>query len=104
MQGILKSNHERLCDCLQEVKGKESAESKLGELEEHIKSLFVSYQEKMKELKRLILAYEEKEKTIKNEIKRIKKNNSLQYSKKINSLEISKKSGFQSSLIFYNKE
>jgi len=90
MQGILKSNHERLCECLQDVKGKESPEGKLSELEEHIKSLFVSYQEKMKELKRLVLAYEEKQKTIKNEIKRIKKNNSLQNTKKTNSFAISK--------------
>jgi hypothetical protein len=90
MQGILKSNHERLCECLQEVKDMEPAESRLVELEEHIKSLFLSYQEKMKELKRLVLAYEEKQKTIKNEIKRIKKHNSLQESKKTNSFAMSK--------------
>jgi len=90
MQGILKSNHERLCECLQDVKGKEPVEGKLNELEEHIKSLFISYQEKMKDLKRLVIAYEEKQKTIKNEIKRIKKNNSLQDLKKSNSFAMRK--------------
>jgi hypothetical protein len=90
MQGILKSNHERLCECLQDVKNIEPSESKLVELEEHIKSLFLSYQEKMKELKRLVLVYEEKQKTIKNEIKRIKKHNNLQELKKTNSFAMSK--------------
>jgi predicted nuclease with TOPRIM domain len=91
MQGILKSNHERLCECLQDVKNIEPAGSKLLELEEHLKSLFSSYQEKMRELKRLVLAYEEKQKTIKNEIKRIKKSSSsLQDSKKTNSFAMSK--------------
>jgi hypothetical protein len=90
MQGILKSNHERLCECLQDLKGKEPVEGNLNELEEHIKSLFVSYQEKMKDLKRLVIAYEEKQKKIKNEIKRIKKNNSLQELKKSNSFVLNK--------------
>jgi hypothetical protein len=90
MQGILKSNHERLCECLQDVKGKQTGEGKLNELEEHIESLFVSYQEKMKELKRLVLAYEEKQKTIKNEIKRIKKQSNLTELKKTGSFALGK--------------
>lgn len=74
MQGILKSNHQRLCDCLQDVKVMQpSADHKLNELEDELCSVFTSYQEKMRELKRLIITYEEKQRSIKNEIKRIRK-------------------------------
>jgi hypothetical protein len=74
MQGILKSNHQRLCDCLHDVKIMQPvADHKLNELEEELHAVFKSYEEKMRELKRLIIAYEEKEKSIKNEIKRIRK-------------------------------
>jgi hypothetical protein len=92
MQGILKSNHERLCECLQDVKETEpAAGNRLRELEEEIKAVFLSYQEKMKELKRLVLVYEEKQKTIRNEIKRIRKHNTnIPDSKKISSFALGK--------------
>ncbi len=74
MQGILKSNHQRLCDCLQDVKVIQPAPGhKLNELEHELCSVFTSYQEKMRELKELINIYEEKQRSIKNEIKKIKK-------------------------------
>jgi uncharacterized protein YukE len=90
MQGILKSNHERLCNCLQEAKQMHNGEMGLQEHEDQLKSLFSGYQEKMREIKRLILAYEEKEKTIRNEIKKIKKQNNLAESKKTSSFALGK--------------
>ncbi len=74
MQGILKSSHQRLCDCLKEFKEMESIpDHKLDEMEEELCALFSSYQKKMMELKQLIKVYEEKEKLIKYEIRRLKK-------------------------------
>lgn len=74
MQGILKSNHQKLCDCVQDIKGMQLVkEHKLYELEEEWQSVFMRYQEKMNELKQLIFIYEEKQRLIRNEIKRIKK-------------------------------
>ena len=92
MQGILKSNHQRLCEGLQDVKQLQpTSGGRLRELEDEIQAVFLCYQEKMKELKRLILTYGEKEKTIKNEIKRIRKqHNNIQDSKKINSFALGK--------------
>jgi predicted nuclease with TOPRIM domain len=92
MQGILKSNHERFCECLDDLKKTESAEeSKLTEMEEELKAVFLRYQEKMKELKRLVLIYEEKQKYIRNEIKRIRKrSNNLINSKKIKNFNLGK--------------
>jgi len=91
MQGILKSNHQKLCECLQDVKETEpAANSRLRELEVEIQAVFLSYQDKMKELKRLVLVYEEKQKIIKNEIKRIKKHSNLPDSKKAGSFALDK--------------
>lgn len=92
MQGILKSNHQKLCDCLQDVKAMEPIpDSRLTEMENEIKTVFLHYQEKMKELKRLIFVYEEKQKTIKNEIKRIRKRyNNPADPKNINRFELGK--------------
>jgi hypothetical protein len=91
MQGILKSNHQKLCECLQDTKDMEPAGGRLDELEEEIKSLFLDYQEKMKELKRLVFVYEEKQKAIKNEIKRVRKlSNNLTDSKKVSSFALGK--------------
>jgi hypothetical protein len=74
MQGILKSNHQKLCNCLQDIKVIHPVtEPKLTELEEELSSVFKSYQQKMDDLKKLILIYGEKEKSIKNEIKKIRK-------------------------------
>lgn len=85
MQGILKSNHQRLCEGLQDVKELQpAAAGRLRELEDEIEAVFLCYQERIKELKRLILTYDEKQKIIRNEIKRVRKNNnsSLQTQKK----------------------
>ncbi len=91
MQGILKSNHQKLCECLQDVKEMGPvADSNLSELEKELQAVFLSYQEKMKELKRLVIIYEEKQKTIKNEIKKVKKHNSLLDSKKVSSFALGK--------------
>jgi hypothetical protein len=89
MQGILKSNHQRLCDCLQEIKEMQTVpDHRLNELEDDLCSVFLSYQQKMNELKHLILRYEEKQKSIKNEIKRIRKYKMV-IPKKINYLVLS---------------
>lgn len=94
MQGILKSNHQKLCEYLQDVKEMEPVtDSNLSELEKEFQAVFFSYQEKMKELKRLVIIYEEKQKTIKNEIKKVRKHNSLQASKKVSSLAPGKVTG-----------
>lgn len=91
MQGILKSNHQKLCECLQDVKEMGTvADSNLSELEKDLQSVFLSYQEKMKELKRLVIIYDEKQKTIKNEIKRVRKNYNLQDSKKVRNFALGK--------------
>lgn len=90
MQGILKSNHQRLCNSLQEVKEMHTYESRLGEHEKQLNLIFVSYQEKMKELKKLILAYDEEEKIIRNELKRIKKTGAVSQPKKISGLILGK--------------
>jgi len=90
MQGILKSNHQRLRDCLQDVKVMDPAlGQKLNELEEELCAVFKSYQENMKELKRLIVVYDEKQRSIRHEIKRIKKFSML-VSKKIEKRVLSK--------------
>lgn len=74
MQGILKSNHQRLCDCLQDVKIMQpDPDHKLNVLEDELHATFKNYQQKMNELKRIIDIYDEKQKSIKNEIKKIKK-------------------------------
>ncbi len=74
MQGILKSSHQRLCDCLEEFNRIGSQpDHKLNELEAEICSIFLTYQKKMIELKQLIRDYEEKEKLIRHQIKRLKK-------------------------------
>jgi len=74
MQGILKSNHQRLCDCLHDIKIEQSVpDHKLNELENELCAVFISYLQKMNEIKQLIHIYEEKEKTVKNEIKKIRK-------------------------------
>lgn len=94
MQGILKSNHQKLCECLQDVKEMEPvADSNLNKLETELQAVFLSYQEKMKELKRLVIIYDEKQKTIRNEIKRVRKQNSLLDSKKENSFAMGKMVG-----------
>lgn len=74
MQGILKSNHQRLCDFLKEIKAKQPAgEHRLNQLEDELQSLYMSYQYKVNELKHLIYKYEENQKAIRNEIKRVQK-------------------------------
>ncbi len=84
MQGILKSKHQKLCECLQDVKEMEPfADGKLRELDAELQAVFLSYQEKMQELKRLIHMYEERERSIRNEIKRIRKNNIVELKKNI---------------------
>lgn len=90
MHGILKSNHQRLCEFLQDIKtAYPSGVKHLNELEDELQSAFIKYQEKMVELKRLVHMYGEKEKIIKNEIKRIRKY-SLPDPKKINNFTLGK--------------
>lgn len=90
MQGILKSNHQKLCDCLQDIKDiYPLQDNKLNELEEELRSVFTRYQQKMNELKLLIQLYEEKEKSLRNEIKKTRKYSSM-VSKKMTSLALSK--------------
>jgi hypothetical protein len=85
MQGILKSNHQRLCDCLREIKESQPApDHKLDELENELQSVFITYQEKMGEIRELVQAYEQKQKTIKYRLKKMRKY-SLVVSKKIGS-------------------
>lgn len=90
MQGILKSNHQRLCDCLQDIKVMQPVpDHKLNELEDELHAVFMRYQEKMNELKHLVNKYEEKQRSIKNEMKRVRKH-SMVVSKKIDDLMLSR--------------
>lgn len=90
MQGILKSNHQKLCDSLQDIKSMQPVPNhRLMELEDDLRSVFLSYQEKMSEIKHLIHIYGEKQRSIRNEIKRAKKY-TLPAPKKINHLILGK--------------
>jgi len=74
MRGILKSSHEKLCNCLEDIKASEHLQdNKLNELEVELLSAFKNYQQKMNDLKRLVHIYEEKQRAIKNEMKKIRK-------------------------------
>ena len=77
MRGIIKSNHKKLRELLQNIHTSPSfSENKLSENERELNALFQNYEEKMYELKNVIALYHEKEKLIKNEIRRYRKNNS----------------------------
>ena len=76
MRGIIKSNHKKLRELLQNIHSSPfSQESKLSETESELQTLFQNYEEKMYELKIVIALYYEKEKLIENEIRRYRKNN-----------------------------
>ena len=76
MRGIIKSNHKKLRELLQNIHSSALfSENKLSENEIELHALFQNYEEKMYELKNLIALYHEKEKLIKNEIRRYRKNN-----------------------------
>lgn len=90
MQGILKSNHQRLIDSLQEAKLLQSGQDhNLILLENELCSVFKNYLQKMNELKYLVYVYEEKERLMKIELKKIKKQKT-HFSKKIGDLVLNK--------------
>jgi len=97
MQGILKSNHRKLCDSLHDVKETLPApDYRLNELESELCAVFSNYLQKMNDLKEMVQLYEEKKKQISNVIKKIRKY-SLEVSKKSEQVALSK----ASALILY---